>query len=162
MNCTKGAKPNPRCCGYPNLNGMQHRIMDQLNDSLRRDLAAGLPAGSSLSNRGVRIANIGQITPEAGTWVTASLFNTRCRMPNGSFIEAVRKRLAIPIMAIQLGQACAACAAPLETQGTHSTCCRVKEKSNRHTQIQAAVTAVVPWSRKHRLFLSRISRSQLF
>ena len=97
MNCTKGAKPNPRCCGYPNLNGMQHRIMDQLNDSLRRNLVAGLPTGSSFSDRGVRIAVLGQNTPEAGAWITASPFNARCKMFNGSFTEAVRRRLALAI-----------------------------------------------------------------
>ena len=64
-------------------------------------------------------------------------------MSNGSLTEAVRRRLALPIEAIQPGQACATCAAPLKTQGTHSKCCRVIEKSNWHTQIQAAVTAVV-------------------
>ena len=100
--------------------GMQHRVMDQLNDSLRRDLVAGLPASSSLSNRGVRIAVFGQNTPEAGAWITASPFNARCKMSNGSFIEAVRKRLAIPIMAIQPGQACATCTSPLETQERHA------------------------------------------
>ena len=123
--------------------GMQHQIMNELNDSIRQNLVAGLPAGSSLSDRGVRIAALRQNTPEAGAWITANPLNARCKMSNGSIIEAVSKRLAIPIMAIQLGQACAACAAPLETQGTHSKCCRAIEKSNWHTQLPSQ-----PWSRK--------------
>ena len=93
--------------------GMQHQIMNELNDSIRQNLAAGLPAGSSLSDRGVRIAVLGQNTPEAGAWITANPLNARCKMSNGSVIEAVRKRLAIPLMAYLPGQACAACTAPL-------------------------------------------------
>ena len=125
------------------IDGTQHQIMNELNDSLRQNLVAGLPAGSSLSDRGVRITVLGQNTPEAGAWITANPLNARCKMSNGSVTEAVRKRLLIPLMAYLPGQACAACAAPLETQGTHSTCCRAIDKSNRHKQMQAAVSAVV-------------------
>ena len=46
--------------------GMQHQIMNELNDSIRQNLVAGLPAGSSLSDRGARFAVLGQNKPEAG------------------------------------------------------------------------------------------------
>jgi hypothetical protein len=134
---------NPRALWEAPAHHTQALVADGLHNDARKRLVSLLPTGASLDERGQRIHALGQNTPEAGAWLTANPLDPRNKMTDGAFSGAMRMRLLLPDPRIKAGAACDACAAPLDPQGTHATCCSGIDRSNRHKQVQEAVLKCV-------------------
>jgi hypothetical protein len=134
---------DPRALWEKPAQGIQAVVAEGLHNDARKRLVSLLPPGASIDDRGRRIFALGQNTPEAGAWLTANPLDPRNKMTDGAFSEAMRKRILLPDPRIKATAACTACGAPLDSLGTHATCCSAIDRSNRHKQVQEAVISCV-------------------
>ena len=134
---------HPRALWTQAAAGTHAKVAEGLHNGARKRLVSQLPTGASIDDRGRRIYALGQNTPEASAWLTANPLDPRNKMTDGAFSEAMRKRILLPDPRITASAACAACAATLDSLGTHATCCQNIDRSNRHKQVQEAVLACV-------------------